>query len=74
MSFLFTRKIKETEAKEAAFHWQSLLTVLNKSISNENAVLKCMAEWHFDPESTLESLSEKESKVFSFFLWGKKEV
>lgn len=33
-----------------------------------------MAEWHFDPESTLESLSEKESKVFSFFLWGKKEV
>ncbi|XP_068544544.1 cilia- and flagella-associated protein 43 isoform X2 [Anas acuta] len=56
------KKIKETEAKEAAFHWQSLLTVLNKSISNENAVLKCMAEWHFDPESTSESLSEKESK------------
>ncbi|XP_032047114.1 cilia- and flagella-associated protein 43 [Aythya fuligula] len=56
------KKIKETEVKEAAFHWQSLLTVLNKSISNENAVLKCMAEWHFDPESTSESLSEKESK------------
>ncbi|KAM9188437.1 cilia- and flagella-associated protein 43 [Mergus octosetaceus] len=56
------KKIKETEAKEAAFHWQSLLTVLNKSISNENAVLKCMAEWHFDPESPSESLSEKESK------------
>ncbi|XP_035185713.1 cilia- and flagella-associated protein 43 isoform X2 [Oxyura jamaicensis] len=56
------KKIKETEVKEAAFHWQSLLTILNKSIPNENAVLKCMAEWQFDPESTSESLPEKKSK------------
>ncbi|NXI67699.1 CFA43 protein, partial [Anseranas semipalmata] len=57
------KKIKEIEVKEAAFHWQSLLTILNKSISNENAVLKCMAEWQFNPESTSESLPEKKFKV-----------
>nr|XP_013029968.2 cilia- and flagella-associated protein 43 isoform X2 [Anser cygnoides] len=56
------KKIKEIEVKEAAFHWQSLLTILHKSISNENAVLKCMAEWQFNPESTSESLTEKKSK------------
>ncbi|XP_040418844.1 cilia- and flagella-associated protein 43 isoform X2 [Cygnus olor] len=57
------KKIKDIEVKEAAFHWQSLLTILNKSISNENAVLKRMAEWQFDSESTSESLREKKSKV-----------
>lgn len=69
---MFTRKIKEIEVKEAAFHWQSLLAILNKSTSNENVVLKSMAEWQFDPESTLESLPEEKFKVFSLFLWGKK--
>ncbi|XP_025973238.2 cilia- and flagella-associated protein 43 isoform X2 [Dromaius novaehollandiae] len=53
------KRIKKIEVKEAAFHWRSLLAILNKSICNENAVLKSMAEWQFDPESTLESLPEE---------------
>ncbi|KFP98074.1 WD repeat-containing protein 96, partial [Haliaeetus albicilla] len=53
------KKIKKTEVKEAAFHWQSLLAILNKSTLNENIVLKSMAEWQFDPESTSESLPEE---------------
>ncbi|KFP30841.1 WD repeat-containing protein 96, partial [Colius striatus] len=57
------KKIKEVEVKEAAFHWQSLLAVLNKSSSNENVVLESMAEWQFDPESTLESVPEEKFKV-----------
>ncbi|XP_009572136.1 PREDICTED: WD repeat-containing protein 96, partial [Fulmarus glacialis] len=56
------KKIKKTEVKEAAFHWQSLLAILNKSTSNENVVLKSMAEWQFDPESTLETLAEEKFK------------
>ncbi|XP_010078588.1 PREDICTED: WD repeat-containing protein 96, partial [Pterocles gutturalis] len=56
------KKIKEIEVKEAAFHWQSLLAHLSNSISNENSVLKSMAEWQFDPESTLESLPEEKFK------------
>ncbi|NXN32215.1 CFA43 protein, partial [Nycticryphes semicollaris] len=60
------KKIKNIEAKEAAFHWQSLLAVLNKSTSNENVVLKTMAEWQFDPESTSESVPEEKFKVFVF--------
>ncbi|POI26684.1 hypothetical protein CIB84_009566 [Bambusicola thoracicus] len=59
------KKIKEIEVKEADFHWQSLLTILNKSISDENAVLRCMAEWQLESESTSESLPEEKSKVFS---------
>ncbi|XP_064320171.1 cilia- and flagella-associated protein 43 [Phalacrocorax carbo] len=53
------KKIKKMEVKEAASHWQSLLAILNKSTLNENAVLKSMAEWQFDPESALESLPEE---------------
>ncbi|KFW70219.1 WD repeat-containing protein 96, partial [Pygoscelis adeliae] len=53
------KKIKKIEVKEAAFHWRSLLAILNKSTSNENVVLKSMAEWQFDPESTSESLPEE---------------
>ncbi|KAM9611800.1 cilia- and flagella-associated protein 43 isoform 1-T2 [Morphnus guianensis] len=56
------KKIKKTEVKEAAFHWQSLLAILNKSTLNENIVLKSMAEWQFDPESTSESLPEEKFK------------
>ncbi|XP_068253553.1 cilia- and flagella-associated protein 43 [Nyctibius grandis] len=56
------KKIKKIEVKEASFHWQSLLAILNKSISNENVVLKSMAEWQFDPESTSGSLPEEKSK------------
>ncbi|XP_075362696.1 cilia- and flagella-associated protein 43 [Mycteria americana] len=56
------KKLKKMEIKEAAFHWQSLLAILNKSTSNENIVLKSMAEWQFDPESTLESLPEEKFK------------
>ncbi|XP_051473058.1 cilia- and flagella-associated protein 43 [Apus apus] len=52
------KEIKKTEDQEADSHWQSLLAILNKSTSNENAVLKSMAEWQFDPESTSESLPE----------------
>ncbi|NXC44621.1 CFA43 protein, partial [Penelope pileata] len=57
------KKIKNTEVKEAAFHWQALLTILNKTISDENAVLRCMAEWQFNSESTSESLPEEKFKV-----------
>ncbi|KFM06597.1 WD repeat-containing protein 96, partial [Aptenodytes forsteri] len=57
------KKIKKIEVKEAAFHWRSLLAILNKSTSNENVVLKSMAEWQFDPESTSESLPEEKFKV-----------
>ncbi|XP_009276352.1 PREDICTED: cilia- and flagella-associated protein 43 [Aptenodytes forsteri] len=56
------KKIKKIEVKEAAFHWRSLLAILNKSTSNENVVLKSMAEWQFDPESTSESLPEEKFK------------
>ncbi|NXJ12495.1 CFA43 protein, partial [Odontophorus gujanensis] len=57
------KKIKKIEVEEAAFHWQSLLTILNKSIADENAVLRCMTEWQFMSESTSESLPEEEAKV-----------
>ncbi|KFQ92239.1 WD repeat-containing protein 96, partial [Nipponia nippon] len=57
------KKIKKIEVKEAAFHWQSLLAILNNSTSKENVVLKSMAEWQFDPESTSESLPEETFKV-----------
>ncbi|KFR00889.1 WD repeat-containing protein 96, partial [Opisthocomus hoazin] len=67
------KKINEIEVKEAAFHWQSLFAILNKSTSSENAVLKSMAEWQFDPASTLESLPEEKFEVFSLFLWGEKK-
>ncbi|XP_032844431.2 cilia- and flagella-associated protein 43 isoform X3 [Tyto alba] len=53
------KKIKKIEVEEAASHWQSLLAILNKSTSNENVVLKSMAEWNFDSESTSESLTEE---------------
>ncbi|KAM6130290.1 cilia- and flagella-associated protein 43 [Phoenicopterus ruber ruber] len=56
------KKIKKIEVKEAAFHWQSLLAILNNSTSNENVVLKSMAEWQFDPESTSESLPKEKFK------------
>ncbi|KAM6092199.1 cilia- and flagella-associated protein 43 isoform 2-T3 [Theristicus caerulescens] len=56
------KKIKKIEVKEAAFHWQSLLAILNNSTLNENVVLKSMAEWQFDPESTSESLPEEKFK------------
>ncbi|XP_032550289.1 cilia- and flagella-associated protein 43 isoform X1 [Chiroxiphia lanceolata] len=56
------KKIKKTEVEEAAFYWQSLLDILNKSTSNENAVLKSMAEWQFDPGSTSKSLPEEKFK------------
>ncbi|KFV45636.1 WD repeat-containing protein 96, partial [Tyto alba] len=57
------KKIKKIEVEEAASHWQSLLAILNKSTSNENVVLKSMAEWNFDPESTSESLTEEIFKM-----------
>ncbi|XP_056350633.1 cilia- and flagella-associated protein 43 [Oenanthe melanoleuca] len=50
------KEIKETEVEEAALYWQSLLDILNKSTSDENSVLKSMAEWKFDPESTSKSI------------------
>ncbi|XP_040530043.1 cilia- and flagella-associated protein 43 isoform X3 [Gallus gallus] len=56
------KKIKEIEVKEADFHWHSLLTILNKSISDENAVLRLMAEWQLESESTSESFPEEKSK------------
>ncbi|XP_009697789.1 PREDICTED: WD repeat-containing protein 96, partial [Cariama cristata] len=56
------KNIKKIEVKEAAFHWQSLLAILNKSTLNENAVLKSMAEWQFGSESTSESLPEEKFK------------
>ncbi|KAM9012129.1 cilia- and flagella-associated protein 43 isoform 1-T2 [Ara ararauna] len=56
------KKLKETEFKEAAAYWKSLLAILNKSTSNENAFLKSIAEWQFDPESKLESLPEEKVK------------
>ncbi|XP_069737532.1 LOW QUALITY PROTEIN: cilia- and flagella-associated protein 43-like [Phaenicophaeus curvirostris] len=56
------KKIKNTEAEEADLHWRSLLAILNKSTSNENTVLQSMAERHFDPESTAESLPEGKFK------------
>ncbi|KFP76190.1 WD repeat-containing protein 96, partial [Apaloderma vittatum] len=57
------KNIEKTELKEAAVHWQSLLAILKKSTSNENIVLKSMAEWQFDPESALETLPEEKFKV-----------
>ncbi|KFV48123.1 WD repeat-containing protein 96, partial [Gavia stellata] len=57
------KKVKKIEVKDAAFHWRSLLAILNKSASNENVVLKSMAEWQFDPESTLDALPEEKFKV-----------
>ncbi|XP_068805797.1 cilia- and flagella-associated protein 43 isoform X2 [Struthio camelus] len=53
------KSIKKIEVKEATFHWRSLLAIWNKSTSKENAALKSMAEWNFDPESTSESLPEE---------------
>ncbi|XP_067995516.1 cilia- and flagella-associated protein 43 isoform X1 [Melanerpes formicivorus] len=43
------KKMKKIEVEEAAFHWKSLLAILNKSTLNENIVLKSVAE--FTPES-----------------------
>ncbi|XP_031410356.1 cilia- and flagella-associated protein 43-like isoform X2 [Meleagris gallopavo] len=60
------KKIKETVVKEADFHWQSLLTILNKSILNENAVLRCMAEWQIESKSTSESVPEEKFKKSPF--------
>ncbi|XP_033371395.1 cilia- and flagella-associated protein 43 isoform X3 [Parus major] len=59
------KEIKETEVEEAALYWQSLLNILNKSTSNENSVLKSMAEWKFDPESTSKSfpVTEEDGNV-----------
>ncbi|KFQ69352.1 WD repeat-containing protein 96, partial [Phaethon lepturus] len=57
------KKIKKMEVEEAAFHWQSLLAILNQTISNENVALKSMTEWQFDPEATLGSLPEEKFKV-----------
>ncbi|XP_064287296.1 cilia- and flagella-associated protein 43 isoform X2 [Passer domesticus] len=54
------KEIKETEVEEAALYWKSLRDILNKSTSDENSVLKSMAEWNFDPESTSKSLSVTE--------------
>ncbi|XP_052533882.1 cilia- and flagella-associated protein 43 isoform X1 [Tympanuchus pallidicinctus] len=56
------KKGKEMEVKEADLHWQSLLTILNKSILDENAVLRCMAGWQTESESTSESISEEKSE------------
>ncbi|XP_021254283.1 cilia- and flagella-associated protein 43 isoform X2 [Numida meleagris] len=56
------KKIKKIEVKEAAFHWEFLLTMLNRSILDENDVLRCMTEWQFESESTSESLPEEKSK------------
>ncbi|XP_066047799.1 cilia- and flagella-associated protein 43 [Chamaea fasciata] len=50
------KQTEETEVEEAALYWQSLLDILNKSTSDENSVLKSMAEWKSDPESTSKSL------------------
>ncbi|KFV79876.1 WD repeat-containing protein 96, partial [Struthio camelus australis] len=57
------KSIKKIEVKEATFHWRSLLAIWNKSTSKENAALKSMAEWNFDPESTSESLPEEKFEV-----------
>ncbi|NWI16625.1 CFA43 protein, partial [Crypturellus soui] len=57
------KKIKKIEKKEAAFHWRSLIAILNQSTSNENAVLKSMPEWKFEPESTSESFPEEKFEV-----------
>ncbi|NWX82783.1 CFA43 protein, partial [Nothoprocta pentlandii] len=57
------KRIKKIEKKEAAFHWRSLLAILNKSHLNENAVLKSMPEWKFEPESTSESFPEEKFEV-----------
>ncbi|XP_071302063.1 cilia- and flagella-associated protein 43 isoform X1 [Agelaius tricolor] len=54
------KEIKKTEVEKAALYWQSLRDILNKSTSVENSVLKSMAEWNFDPESTSKSLSVTE--------------
>ncbi|KAL9846804.1 cilia- and flagella-associated protein 43 isoform 3-T3 [Geothlypis trichas] len=54
------KEIKKTEVEKAALYWQSLRDVLNKSTSVEDSVLKSMAEWNFDPESTSKSLSVTE--------------
>ncbi|XP_057276998.1 cilia- and flagella-associated protein 43 isoform X1 [Pezoporus wallicus] len=56
------KKLKKTEVKEASSYWKSLLAILSKSTSNENAFLKSMAEWQFDPESKLVSLPEEKVK------------
>ncbi|NXD09770.1 CFA43 protein, partial [Nothocercus nigrocapillus] len=69
------KRIKKIEKKEAAFHWRSLLAILNQSTFNENAVLKSMPEWKFEPESTTESLPEERFEVgffcfFSFFFFS----
>ncbi|XP_062436379.1 cilia- and flagella-associated protein 43 [Rhea pennata] len=53
------KRIKKVEIKDAAFHWRTLLAILNQSTFNENAVLKSMPQWQFDPESTSESLPEE---------------
>lgn len=63
--------MKKTEVKEADFHWQSLLAILNTSTSNENVALQSMEEWQCEPESTSGSLPEEKFKVFSLFSWGK---
>ncbi|XP_030917176.1 cilia- and flagella-associated protein 43 [Geospiza fortis] len=54
------KEIKKTEIEKAALYWQSLRDILKKSTSVEDAVLKSMAEWNFDPESTSKSLSVTE--------------
>ncbi|XP_071605436.1 cilia- and flagella-associated protein 43 isoform X1 [Heliangelus exortis] len=60
------KKIDNIEAEEADHHWHSLLALLNKSTSDENNVLKSMAEWQLDQESTLESLPEEKFKEAAF--------
>nr|XP_030132217.3 cilia- and flagella-associated protein 43 isoform X1 [Taeniopygia guttata] len=59
------KEIKETEIEEAALYWQSLRDILNKSASDENSVLKSMAEWKFDPECTSKSppVTEEDGNV-----------
>ncbi|KAF2981189.1 hypothetical protein EK904_014540 [Melospiza melodia maxima] len=57
------KETKKTEVEKAAHYWQSLHDILNKSISAEDSVLKSMAEWNFDPESTSKSFSVKKFKV-----------
>ncbi|XP_041271676.1 cilia- and flagella-associated protein 43 [Onychostruthus taczanowskii] len=54
------KEIKKTGVEEAALYWKSLRDILNKSTSDENSVLKSMAEWKLDPESTSKSLSVTE--------------
>ncbi|XP_071668229.1 cilia- and flagella-associated protein 43 isoform X3 [Patagioenas fasciata] len=56
------KKMKQTEVKEADFHWQSVLAILNTSTSNENVALQSMAEWQSEPESTSGSLPEEKFK------------